>query len=261
MAEVIGTAMTPALKRITRWHSGYLRSITGTMMKSLRHISEVTALLQLASPALPIGAFSYSHGLESAVDAGFVTDANSAEAWISDGLQQVIGRCEAPLVSLMYDLWEKEDLAGLSRWNRWFLASRESSELRRETEQMGWSLAQLVPSLGRSRSARREAILSIKPLALPVAYAGVATLLDLSKEPCIASYLFAWLENQVAAAVKAVPIGQLAGQKIVTSLRNVIPDVVSAALQTLPERFSTFAPQLAILSARHETQYSRLFRS
>jgi urease accessory protein len=230
-------------------------------MTSLRQISEVTALLQLASPALPIGAFSYSHGLESAVEARFVTDANSAEAWISSGLQQVIGRCEAPLVSLLYDLWKEENLAELSHWNRWFLASRESSELRRETEQMGWSMAQLVPSLGGPRSARREAILSIRPLALPVAYAGVATMLDLSKEPCIAGYLFAWLENQVASAVKAVPLGQLAGQKIVTSLRNLIPDVASAALQTLPERFSTFAPQLGILSARHETQYSRLFRS
>jgi urease accessory protein len=230
-------------------------------MTSLRQISEVTALLQLASPALPIGAFSYSHGLESAVESRFVTDANSAELWISSGLQHVIGRCEAPLISLLHDLWREENLLELSHWNRWFLASRESSELRRETEQMGWSLAQLVPSLGGSRSARGEAILSIKPLALPVAYAGVATMLDLSKEPCIASYLFAWLENQVASAVKAVPLGQLAGQKIVTSLRNLIPDVVSAALQTLPERFSTFAPQLGILSARHEAQYSRLFRS
>jgi urease accessory protein len=230
-------------------------------MTSLRQISELTALLQLASPALPIGAFSYSHGLESAVEARFVTDANSAEAWISSGLQHVIGQCEAPLVSLLYDLWQEENLAELSHWNRWFLASRESSELRRETEQMGWSLAQIVPSLGGSRSARREAILSIKPLALPVAYAGAATMLGLHKQPCIASYLFAWLENQVAAAVKAVPLGQLAGQKIVTSLRSLIPDAVSVALQTLPERFSTFAPQLGILSARHEAQYSRLFRS
>jgi len=230
-------------------------------MISLRQINEVTALLQLASPALPIGAFSYSHGLESAIEARFVTDANSAEVWICSGLQHVIGRCEAPLVSLLYDLWREENLVELSHWNRWFLASRESSELRRETEQMGWSLAQLVPSLGGSGSDRREAILSIKPLALPVAYAGVATMLGLSKEPSIASYLFVWLENQVASAVKAVPLGQLAGQKIVTSLRNLIPDVVSAALQTSPERLSTFAPQLGILSARHEAQYSRLFRS
>jgi urease accessory protein len=230
-------------------------------MTSTCPISNITGLLQLASPVLPIGAFSYSHGLESAVDAGFVADASTAEAWISCGLQQVIGRCEAPLVSLLYDLWKENNFAEVSRWNRWFLASRESSELRQETEQMGWSLAQLSPSLGGRRSATREAILSIKPIALPVAYVDVAIALDLNKESCIASYLFAWLENQVTAALKAVPLGQFAGQKILTGLRHLIPDIVSTALRTRPERFSTFAPQLAILSARHEAQYSRLFRS
>jgi urease accessory protein len=231
------------------------------MMTRTCPINEITALLQLASAALPIGAFSYSHGLESAVDAGFVTDASSAEAWIASGLQQVIGRCEAPLVSLLYDLWNEDNFAELSRWNRWFLASRESAELRQETEQMGWSLAQLSPSLAGPKSAEREAILSVRPIALPVAYAAVALALNLNKELCIASYLFAWLENQVIAAVKALPLGQLAGQKILTGLRQLIPDIVSAALQTTPEKFSSFAPQLAILSARHEAQYSRLFRS
>lgn len=224
-------------------------------------IREITAVLQLASPALPVGAFSYSHGLESAVDAGFVTNASSAETWISCGLQQVMGRCEAPLVSLLYDLWKEDNLTEVSCWNRWFLGSRESWELRRETEQMGWSLAQLAQSLAGPSSARGEAILGIKPIALPVAYAGVAVMLDINKQSCIASYLFAWLENQVTAAVKAVPLGQLAGQKILTGLRHLISDVASAALQTTPEKFSTFAPQLAILSARHEAQYSRLFRS
>jgi urease accessory protein len=199
-------------------------------------------VLQLASPMLPVGAYSYSQGLEAAAEAGIVRDAASAEAWIADALEYSMGRFEAPL------LWRMMQGEAL---NDLFLAGRETAELRAETVQMGHSLAKLVSELGLGSVPLDEP-------AYPAAYAFAVQRLELDPRDALVAYLWSWLENQVMAAVKAVPLGQTAAQKILLSLGErleAIADAVPSALS------SNFVPGLAMLSASHETQYSRLFRS
>ncbi len=223
--------------------------------------AELLALLHLASPALPIGAFSYSQGLEAALDAQLIHDADSARDWIASGLADVLAHGELPFVAHQLARWREHDAPALAAANEEFVASRESSELRRETEQMGWSLAQLCASLEWGDAARRATLAALRPNALPTAFAFAAAAHDARADATLTAYAFGWIENQTAAALKAVPLGQLAGQKILVALRAPIRDAVERALSIAPDDLNTFAPQLGILSARHEAQYSRLFRS
>jgi urease accessory protein len=231
------------------------------MTPTVTSIRKLIGLLHLASPALPIGAFSYSQGLGGAVDGGLVHDAATAQAWIQSGLENVLTANELPMLATLYRGWENVNDIEVSRSNAWFLASRESFELRQETEQMGWSLAQLALNLQWHDNARQIILRLLKPICLPAAFAYAAGALRIDLESCIAAYSFTWIENQVSAALKAVPLGQIAGQKILFAMHALIPEVVLRAIETGPDRISTFAPHLGIISARHANQYSRLFRS
>lgn len=224
-------------------------------------LAELTALLHLASPALPIGTFSYSQGLEAAVEVQWITDGDAAKAWIEDGLLHILARGELPFIAHQLARWRQHDPAALACADAQFLASRESAELRRETEQMGWSLKQLALSLEWGDEATRATLRSLAPLSQPSAFAFAAAAHDIATDAALAAYAFAWAENQVAAAIKAVPLGQLAGQRILMAARAVIDEAVASAIETPPESINTFSPMLGILSARHESQYSRLFRS
>lgn len=197
-------------------------------------------LLQLASPALPVGAYSYSGGLEAAIEAGIVTDAASARRWIGDVLEHSVMRMEAPLLLKMIE-------APSTAWNEQFLASRETAELRAETVQMGYSLNRLLPDLGVEPCPCEEP-------SYPAAYAQAARAWRIPARDALTAYLWAWLENQVMAAVKAVPLGQTDGQKMLLALGARLHEVHE-------DEPGNFAPGLAILSSLHETQYSRLFRS
>ncbi len=199
-------------------------------------------LLQLASPALPVGAYSYSQGLESAIGAGLVHDAQSAERWIGDVLELSVGKMEAPV------LWRMMHGEAL---NELFLASRETAELRAETLQMGYSLQRLLAALGLGTVPSDE-------VSYPAAYAHAVLRLQIQPREALIAYLWSWLENQVMAAVKAVPLGQTAGQKILLNLGARLDVLADQAPRLEP---ANFTPGLAVLSAQHETQYSRLFRS
>lgn len=226
-------------------------------------LNEITALMQLASPALPIGGYSYSQGLEAAIDSGLVKDASTAEAWISDVFLGVFARSEAPLWLLNYEAWASKQIDIVNRLNEYFLASRETSELRSETEQMGWSLFQIAQSLGWGGESLAQ-LANIKPLSLLTAHAYACFHLNIQPQNGLAAYAFSWIENQVAASLKAIPLGQVAGQQALTKIRLLVPKMVEEAKRRAKSDLSmvdNFSPMLAILSARHETQYSRLFRS
>jgi urease accessory protein len=204
-------------------------------------------LLQLASPALPVGAYSYSGGLEAAVEAGIVKDAASAQQWIGDVLEFAVGRMEAPVLLRM--------MAGeIGSWNDLFLASRETAELRAETLQMGYSLNRLLPELGLSG-------LELEEISFPAAFAHAASAWKIDPSDALTAYLWSWTENQVMAAIKAVPLGQTDGQRLLLALGDQIKRIVQEASSINYENLGNFAPGLAMLSSRHETQYSRLFRS
>ena len=226
-------------------------------------LNEITALMQLASPALPIGGYSYSQGLEAAIDSGIVRDAPSAELWIQEVFLGVFARSEAPLWLLSYEAWSKQDINLVNRINEYFLASRETSELRSEAEQMGWSLLQIARSLGWGNESLDQ-MARIKPLSLLTAHSYACFHLNIRAKNGLAAYGFSWIENQVAASLKAIPLGQVSGQQVLTHIRMLVPDMVDEAekraLSDL-SKIENFSPMLAILSSRHETQYSRLFRS
>ncbi len=201
-------------------------------------------LLQLASPALPVGAYSYSQGLEAAIEAGIVKDEETAARWIGDVLELSLARFELPVLARQL----REPSQAM---NDLFLAGRETAELRAETLQMGGSLAKLLADLGVE--------VPIAQPAYPSAYACAARHWGIAPRDALIAYAWSWLENQVMAAVKAVPLGQTAGQRILLAFGARLEELSQCDLNE--ESWSNLAPGLAFLSARHEKQYSRLFRS
>ena len=222
-----------------------LTTTTTTMTTSTESLAR---LLQLASPALPVGAYSYSGGLEAAVEAGIVTDAASAERWIGDVLKQSVARMEAPV------LWRMMQRDEVKEWNDFFLASRETAELRAEAVQMGYSLARLLEDLGIGKVRLEEP-------SFPAAFAFAACAWRIDPHAALQAYLWAWLENQAMAAVKSVPLGQTDAEAMLLRLGARLPGIADEVAALEDDELANFTPGLAILSSRHETQYSRLFRS
>ena len=218
-------------------------------------------LLWLASPALPVGGFSYSEGLEAAVEAGSVQDEASAQRWLLDQLHLGLGRSELPLLAQAIAAWAAHDDARIAALNEWALATRETSELRRQCEQMGRSmrdwLRQRTPD-----DARLPTLARLAPApAWPIVFALAAAQSGADARDALLAFGFGWAENMVQAALKAMSLGQSGGQRILGALSEALPAVVDAALALPDQDRQAFAPMLAILSAQHETQYSRLFRS
>lgn len=213
------------------------------------------ALLQLSSPNLPVGAFSYSQGLESAVDTGLIHDMASTQGWISDCLQLIIGRYDAPLWLRLYAALSSRNWAAANDWNEDYRVSRETSELAAEARQMGYSAERWLESLGQAIPTELD-----RP-AFITAHSWACTQWRISSQDGLQAYLFAWAENQVMAALKAVPLGQAAGQQILLQLRPTIVAISQAAIDMPDEKLSTQAPGFALVCCQHETQYSRLFRS
>lgn len=217
-------------------------------------------LMWLASPALPVGGFSYSEGLEAAVEAGLVTNEAQASDWLSDQLHLALGRADAAVVAQAVPAWHSHDLARLTALNDWVRHTRESAELRQQTEQMGRSLVEWLKNRASDERVATLAALSPAP-TYPVAFALAAAQAGAAPEQALLSFGFGWAENMVQAALKAVPLGQSAGQRILARLAAEIPDVMATAIALGDAHRQAFTPRLAILSAQHEQQYSRLFRS
>jgi urease accessory protein len=217
-------------------------------------------LMWLASPALPIGAFSYSEGLEAAIDHGHVSDAASATRWLLDQLHLTQARGDMALMAQAIPAWRALDAARLQVLSRWVLATRETAEMRLQTEQMGRSLLDWLRHLERLSPDQLRCAQTL-PSTYPMVMALALSQTGADCRAALHSYAFGWAENMTQAALKAVPLGQNAGQRMLGRLVQDIPLAVDRALATTDERRQNFSPMLAILSAQHETQYSRLFRS
>lgn len=232
-----------------------------------------SALLQtlwLASPTLPVGGFSYSEGLEAAVDAGAVHDEASAAEWLADQLHLGLARSDLAVVAQAIPAWQTGDLPRIRQLNDWVLHTRETQEFRLQTEQMGRSLMEWARSLGPPGASAggvfdRLGSADLAPPTYPVAMAcACACACAIGQSPVrdrLMGYAFGWADNMVQAAIKSVPLGQSAGQRILARLVQEIPAAVDHAIGLTDDTRQAFTPLLAILSARHETQYSRLFRS
>lgn len=218
-------------------------------------------LLRLASPALPIGAFSYSQALEWATEAGQVRDEASARNWIAGILLGPLARCECPVLCRMIEAWQRDDLTAVDRLNAFFLASRETMEFRAESLHLGQALTKALRAAGDVSLRRLDDLESLTRCTYPAAFACAMADWQVRLESAVTAYVWAWLENQVTAAIKLVPLGQSGGQRLLSALSRELPGVVSGAIRCAEDDISNFAPLLAIASSRHETQYTRLFRS
>ncbi len=218
--------------------------------------SALLHLLQFASPALPIGGYSYSQGLEAALEEGLVTDAASARAWIVRGLHEVMAQWDAPLFWRLLQAFAAGDAEAVRRWSECYLASRDTAELRAETVQMGYSLSRLVAELGLAAAGP-----SGEEISLPAALACAIDALGVPHEEALLALLFSWAENQVLVCVKSVPLGQVVGQRLLLSLRPEIETAARTARTLEDEALSNWTPGLSMLSMRHEVQHGRLYRS
>ena len=241
-----------------------LVAIVMTMDRMPTDTPGLLQLIWLASPALPIGGFSYSEGLESAIEHGWVHDETSVADWLADQLHLSQSRGDLSVVAQALTLWPKYDVPSenlrLQALNDWVMATRESFEMRLQTEQMGRSLLDWLRNQGTASPSALTLCAQLPP-TYPLV---MALALSLAKAPvhqALQAFAFGWAENMTQAALKSMSLGQSAGQRILARLAQEIPSAVDHAMALREEYRQAFCPMLAIASARHETQYSRLFRS
>lgn len=215
-------------------------------------------LWRLISPSLPVGAFAYSQGLEYAIDAGWICNEDQTRQWLHELLQHNFAYLEVPLFQRLYHAWLQNDLAGVEYWNQYLLASREAAEVRAEDLHLGGALKRLlseqeVPALSQWPGHSQPGFQAMLTLAAVHWHIPLTTAVN--------GFAWSWCENQVAAAIKLIPLGQTAGQRILLSLTKTISETVIQGLDVKDEDIGILTPRLAMACALHETQYSRLFRS
>lgn len=218
-------------------------------------------LMQLVSPALPIGAFAFSQGLESAFELDWVRDEASLIEWLNGVLEDGLTRCELPVLARLHQAFDHADGESIATWDEWLAATRETAELAAEDSRLGASLKRLLTSLGLMPSE------DLLPALLPT-HAGYVTLFGftahsrgVSVRQTLLGFAWAWLENQLAVACKALPLGHTSAQRVIEHMRPALVAAVDQALTLEDDELGPVLPGLALASALHETQYSRLFRS
>jgi urease accessory protein len=215
-------------------------------------------LMQIVSPALPIGAFAYSQGLEQTVAEGWVTDEEEATAWLLGLLESSFGTLDLPVLARLLVAWRAGDRATVGRWSAWLAACRPTREMRAEDRQLGAALARVLETLGVAEAAGWTTDLHVTHATM---FALAAAHFEVPLPAALSGHAFAWAESITGAAVRLVPLGQSSGQRMLAAAGQAIPRVVQRALSLLDDELGAATPGQAIASARHETLYSRLFRS
>jgi urease accessory protein len=222
------------------------------MFTASRHLLR---LLHLASPALPIGAFHFSQGLEYAVEAGWVRDEASSLVWIAGVARHAIGTLDLPVLVRMHRACNAGDIDNLQRWGRFLLAARETEELRAEDRHMGSALARILRELGAADASLNERAGYAEMFAVACVH------WHIPEHDALQAYAWTWAENQVLAAVKLVPLGQTAGQRLLHALVPLLEEISMQASRIEDDDIGACALLQGLASARHETQYTRLFKS
>lgn len=219
------------------------------------------ALLRLASPQLPIGGYSYSQGLEMAVENATVNNADQARVWIADQLLLNLARFEAPLLLAHCQAAAAQDWEQLRLHCDEHRASRETRELQQESRQMGYSLKQLLEGLPELDAPGRAFLASVDEPHLALGWALAARAWQISPQDAMAAWLWSWLENQLAVLMKTLPLGQQAAQRLTSELLPLLQQAQQCASDIEPQHYGSAAFGLSLASMAHERQYSRLFRS
>lgn len=218
-------------------------------------------LLQLTSPALPVGAYSYSEGLESLVEVGSITNRTTLEHWLKRELACGAVRLEGGILLRSYQAIATQNWSTLTAWNHWLSAARETEELRNQSWQMGRSLLKLLLDLHPDQINSPIKSFKDENCNFAVAFAIAAYLWQIDSKTALLGYLHSWLANLVNAGIRLIPLGQTAGQQTLLSLQPDLEEALEAILHQCDTALESCGWGLAIASMTHETQYSRLFRS
>ena len=229
-----------------------------TMNKATDRPLPLLRLMHLVSPSLPVGGFTYSQGIEWAVENGWIRDAANLEHWLDDQLRHALGMLDLPILARLHRAAGHNDRTSLERWSEALLAGRETSELRLEEQNRGRALADLLVGLELADAARWRPSLARCQAA---GFAFAAARWRITGQEAALGYAWSWLENLVLAAVKIIPLGQTRGHQVLHRLLAILPGVVEESLALDDEDIGASSPALAIASSCHETQYTRLFRS
>lgn len=215
-------------------------------------------LMQLVSPSLPVGGFTYSQGLEWAVEAGWIGDAKDTERWLTDELRATLAHLDLPIAARMMAAVAAGDRAALAHWIERLVAARETAELRGEERQRGRAMADLLRAWDLPGSTDWRELLAQSQTA---GFAFAAVRWQIPVADALGGLAFAWVENLMLAAVKLVPLGQSDGQRVLMRIAAQVPAAVDLACGVGDDDIGASSPALAIASACHERQYTRLFRS
>ncbi|GIC77785.1 urease accessory protein UreF [Moritella sp. F3] len=216
-------------------------------------------LYQLISPSLPVGGFTYSQGLEWAIEKGWVTDVATLENWLSGQMSESLASLELPILIRLQTCLAVDDYQQAQTWCDYLAASRETKEMRLEERQRGLAFVRLLPRLGISLDDSELAkMVETTQLA---AFALAINQWTIPLEKALGGYLWSWLENTIVVGIKLVPLGQSDGQQLLMKLAELIPAAVQQALATDDQNIGSFTPAQVMASCRHEHQYTRLFRS
>lgn len=232
--------------------------VVGITIIHMTNTLSLLKLLQLSSPTLPVGAFAYSQGLESAIESGFINNKETLENWLLDALILSLQKVDLPLFSRLYESWKQHDIEEVIKWNQILRAQRETKELREEDHHLGLALARLLKDLG---SKEADELHKRNDLCFLTLFTLAATQWGIECEQAANGFIWSWLDNQIAAAIKLVPLGQTDGQRVLSAILPQVPEIVSDGLVMSDDKIGASLPMMAILSSQHETQYSRLFRS
>lgn len=225
------------------------------------NVSTLLQLLQLASPVLPVGAYSYSDGLETLVDTGVIVNQQSLQQWLEQELNYGAIQLETAVMVRSYRSCCNQDLAALSYWNAWLTAAKETAELREQSWQMGNSLIRLLLDLEDLTSIQDFASAVGHPCNYAIAFGIGAASWQIELNSTVLGYLHSWATNLIGAGVKLIPLGQTTGQKLLLNLNQNIVLAAQEIVTLHDEDLSSCGWGLSLASMAHETQYTRLFRS
>jgi urease accessory protein len=219
-------------------------------------------LLQLCNSSLPLGAYSYSEGLETLVEEKQIIDGKSLNEWLVNELKYGSIRIELAIVIRSYNCYFKKDLEGLLYWNNWFSASRETAELRQQSWQMGKSLLKLILSFESENQFLSKVIKSFHdPCNYAIAFGIITAYWEIKIEDLLLGYVHNWVNNLINVGVKLIPLGQTEGQKLLLNINHEIIKNTHDILFLKDEELSSCSWGLSLASIKHEQLYSRLFRS
>ena len=214
--------------------------------------------MSLMNPTLPIGGFTYSQGIEKAVEDQWIVDVDSAYEWLSKQLHYGLTYTDLPILLRLYNAYESNNKAQVIYWGQILLACRETRELRQEEINRGRALTKVLEALDDSVTIGWEDTINTNHLS---GFALISTHWQIPIVELLLGYSWSWLENQVSAVVKIIPLGQTQGQQLLHKLMQLIPEIVDQSIQVDEQDIGRSQPALAIISSLHETQYTRIFRS